>query len=440
MRFAMKLSVWVVTLVALTIGFALVFLVTASDDFYRRAAQQIIEQSIDREVRLDGTFSLALGLAPRLVVTDLWLVNAPWAAAKEMAHLDRLEVQVALQPLLSGVVVIRRLVVEGLTLDLETARDGAVNWDIVRPSRQAKKSETDVGDIIYPLFEFISLKNISVTHNDSRRDRSATVFLAYLDKRKRSQDDHFTIVGEGHVNERSFAIDGRFGPLQTALRATSPYPLELSIAFPGLEAVVSGTVANLPRVEGFDLGISVRSSSIGTLLDVLQLDRALEGHAEFAARITGDLEALALTDLTIHIVGDDGQRLQATGSLANLTAGTGLDIDFSARVPKVAKLLQSLPVVLRELDDLGIAGRLTGSLQRPVLVDVKRTRAPSLGRRTVGYRGPEHGPVRGSTGSGGFGCPILAFATGRGAVGTGRQGRPASPGTGASLGGCDPGG
>ncbi|MCZ6874987.1 MAG: AsmA family protein [bacterium] len=127
MRFAVKLSVWVVTLVALTSGFALVFLVVASDDFYRRAARQIIERLIDREVRLDGTFSLALGLAPRLVVTDLWLENTPWAAAKEMAHLDRLEVQAALQPLLSGVVVIRRLVVEGLTLNLETARDGAVN-------------------------------------------------------------------------------------------------------------------------------------------------------------------------------------------------------------------------------------------------------------------------------------------------------------------------
>ncbi len=378
MRLAVKLSVWVVALVVLTLGFLLAFLAMASDDFYRRVAKQLLEQVIDRQVRLDGTFSMDIGMEPTLVVTDLWLENAPWAETTEMARLDRVEVQVALQPLLSGVVLIRRVVVEGLTLDLETARDGRVNWDIATPSRHEEEPETDAGDTRFPLVESISLKNISLTHTDRRSDRSMAVLLASLDMREHSQDDRVEIVGEGRVNARRFTIGGRFGSIQAAMRATAPYPFELSLALPGLEAVLSGTVASLPRAEGFDLALSIHSPSIGTLLDVLAVERALEGHAEIAAHLAGDLKALALTELTIDVVGEDGQRLQATGSLANLTVGTGLDIDFSARVPRHAKLLPALPAPWRHLADVDMAGRLTGSLERPTLADFTgRTRHTS---------------------------------------------------------------
>ena len=370
MRLAVKFFVWVVALVALTLCVFVVFLATASDDFYRRAARHILEQSIDRAVRIDGTFSLALGLEPTLIVTDVWLENAPWAETLEMARVDRVEVQVALQPLLSGVVLIRRLVVEGLTLDLETARDGAVNWDIATPSRQEEEPATDAGDAGIPLVEHLSLKHLVITHKDRRSGRSMAVFLASLHKSQPEPDGRIAIVGEGRINQHPFTIGGRFGSLQTALRATAPYPLELSLTLPGLETVLSGTVANLPRATGFDLDLSIRSPSIGTLLDALALERSLEGHAEIAARLTGDLKALALTGLTIDFVGDDGQRLQASGSLAHLTAGTGLDVHFRAHAPKQAKILHVLPVALRDLDDVGIAGRLTGTLKRPALADV----------------------------------------------------------------------
>ena len=329
MRLAVKLSVWVVALVVLTLGFLLAFLAMASDDFYRRVTQQLLEQVIDRQVRLDGTFSMDIGMEPTLVVTDLWLENAPWAETTEMARLDRVEVQVALQPLLSGVVLIRRVVVEGLTLDLETARDGRVNWDIATPSRHDEEPETDAGDTRFPLVESISLKNISLTHTDRRSGRSMAVLLASLDMRERSQDDRVEIVGKGRVNARRFTIGGRFGSIQAAMRATAPYPFELTLDTSGLVAELKGTALNLPDGEGFEMTLTARAPSIGPVLETWEIDLALEGRAEASARLKGDLESLSVEDFVLEVVEQSGQELHAEGSLANLWKGQGLDLQFS---------------------------------------------------------------------------------------------------------------
>ena len=64
----------------------MVFLATAGDDFYRWAMRQAIAGTIDRVVRVDGAFSFDIGLEPALIVTDVWIENAPWASKKELAR------------------------------------------------------------------------------------------------------------------------------------------------------------------------------------------------------------------------------------------------------------------------------------------------------------------------------------------------------------------
>lgn len=89
----------------LTVFAAVIFLAAAGDDFYRWALQQAIEGSLDRQIVVDGSFSFDVGLEPTLIVTDVWIENAPWASSKEIARAQRVEVQIALRPLFSGIVL-----------------------------------------------------------------------------------------------------------------------------------------------------------------------------------------------------------------------------------------------------------------------------------------------------------------------------------------------
>ena len=127
MHYVKRIALWSFGLLLFSVAIIAAFLAIAGDNFYRWAAGQLLEGSIDRTIHVDGTFSFDVGLEPTLIVTDVWLENGPWAEKAEMARIERAEVQVAVKPLFSGIVRLPRLVVEGLTLELKTGPDGAGN-------------------------------------------------------------------------------------------------------------------------------------------------------------------------------------------------------------------------------------------------------------------------------------------------------------------------
>jgi uncharacterized protein involved in outer membrane biogenesis len=224
MRRAKVIVLWTLGVFLLSILGAVIFLATAADDFYRWAMQQAIEGRIDREIRVDGSFSFDVGLEPALIVTDVSIENAPWAGKKHMARAGRVEVQIALRPLFSGIIQIPRLVVEGLDLDLERSPDGETNWEAAGGEEGIAPSQRRS---IYPLFELISLKDIAVTYEDHQSGRDTEILLDFLQSERLAGDASLEIHGEGSFNRQRFEITGRFGSIEEALSATAPYPLEL---------------------------------------------------------------------------------------------------------------------------------------------------------------------------------------------------------------------
>lgn len=97
-----------------------------------------IEGATGRSVTL-GAVALRPGLVPRVTAQDATLANLPGGTRPEMARIRRLEVQVALLPLLRGAVDIRGITVEGADILLETTPEGP-NW-VFRPApREAAPS------------------------------------------------------------------------------------------------------------------------------------------------------------------------------------------------------------------------------------------------------------------------------------------------------------
>jgi len=291
MRLAVKLASGFIALIACTLGISAVFLATVGDDFYRRLLRDQIAGVLDREVRVDGSFSIDLSLEPTLSVTDVRIANAPWLQGEDFAHLERAEVQIVLPPLLSGIVHLRRLALEGLTLRFETAADGRENWGLLdspagdKAGDMADDEADEAGDAFYPLLETVELDDIVVTYQDRQTNWGAELVLERLRKLRRDDNGSFTYEGLGRVNESPFEITGHFGSLEDALAASRPYPMGLSFELPGLSIELAGTVANLPRAEGFALDLTIASPSVGDLLDVWQIDRAIEGRAHASAHL-----------------------------------------------------------------------------------------------------------------------------------------------------------
>jgi uncharacterized protein involved in outer membrane biogenesis len=355
-----KVALWALGLLLLSATVIVAFLAIAGDGFYRWAATQLLENALDRQVHVDGTFSFDVGLEPSLMVTDVWVENAPWAEKDEMARVERVEVQIVLKPLFSGIVQVPRLVVEGLTLELERGPDGAGNWQMAKAGGKGGEAAG----------QKVSLKDVAITYRDRQSGRDTVVLLRSLQKDRLAADSSFAIQGEGHLNQSAFRIKGRFGSLEDALAATAPYPLALTFDTSGLVAELKGTAQNLPQAEGFDMSFSARAPSIGQVLEIWESDLALEGRAEASARLKGNLESLSVEDFVLEVVEHSGQELQVKGSLSDLLSGGGLDLRFTGKLgPESLRPSHTLPKVLQDIAGgvarLDIVGRITGDLKAP---------------------------------------------------------------------------
>lgn len=87
-----------------------------------------IEKSTGRKARIDGEFGFSL--LPRVEFTagKVSLANAAGGKAPNMVSLDKLDVRVAVFPLLSGTVVIDSFVLEKPQINLEVDSQGRPNW------------------------------------------------------------------------------------------------------------------------------------------------------------------------------------------------------------------------------------------------------------------------------------------------------------------------
>ena len=352
-----------------------VFLTIAGDDFYRWIMRQAIEGTIDREIRVEGSFSFSVGLEPSVTVTDVWLENAPWANTKEMARAKRVEVQIALLPLFSGIVRVPRLVVEGLDVTLERSSDGRGNWVFAGAPGDDRESVIE-DDISLPLFGFVSLKDIAITYRDHEAGRDMEFLLDFLDKQEHAEDARPDIRAEGSLNRRLFQLSGRVGSIQEALSATAPYPLELMLQSSGLVVDLTGTARNLAAGEGFDLSLDVRTPAIGEVLRTFKIDVPLVGVAEASARLHGDLGSLALEDLALEVIDRSGGEFRAEGRFDDLTNGRGLDLRFAGKLgPDARRQLGHLPdalsEVLAEMVQMELEGRISGHLGALAATDLQ---------------------------------------------------------------------
>ena len=83
------------------------------DGAQRWLARNALEIALDRPVVIDGTVEVELGTAPMLQLTGLRIDNPSWAEAPTMLRVERAEVQIALRPLLEGVVLLPRIALQG---------------------------------------------------------------------------------------------------------------------------------------------------------------------------------------------------------------------------------------------------------------------------------------------------------------------------------------
>ena len=241
--------------------------ILTSIDFneYRGLIAEQAKALTGRDLTINGSLNLELSLNPAVAVEGVTFANASWGTQKEMASLKRLAAEVELLPLLSGDVRVKRLVLEGLNLFLETDAQGRGNWEMGAVQETSKPASETSAPGILPVVQWVRIKDLSVTYRDGRKHEQTTLKLDNLDLRADSTDTPMTISAAGMLNDLAFKADGRLGPLKTLIQGGAPYPVTLSMSTPGLSMDLEGVIAEPRQARGIDLKISVDAGDIAAV-------------------------------------------------------------------------------------------------------------------------------------------------------------------------------
>jgi AsmA family len=324
-----------------------VLLATMEDDDYRRLASYLVERATGRTMVVDGRFAVHPSLQPSLVMSKVRIANPPWASGPDLAEIGHLEVQVALRPLLSGTLVIERLILNDATFALERSAEGAANWT-------AAPGGADLG--LVPVVGVVRLRNVDWRYRDDASGRETALQLAHLiieDAGANAQLD-----AQGVWDGQPVAAKGTLGTFAEALHPTSPFPLDLAVSLPGLDLGVRGAIAEPAAGRGLDLRLLGRSNDVGQFLELVDSRAPLAGPLDGEATLRGDFDAVQVTDLRLSV--GQPSTLQARGAIATVRPGGAPLLDGIALEIEGSTTTAALAIWLgRALPDLGaIAGQL----------------------------------------------------------------------------------
>ena len=159
----------VVFLPVVVVVAALVFLDTADLTQHREFIAEQISRIAGRRLGLNGEVELNISSTPSIVITDVVLANAPWAAKPEMLTIDRIEAGIDLLPLLHGDIHILSFHLLGASLLLETSSNGSGNWVLVD---SADHADVDVSgasaEMKLPWISDLTINDAELTYRDGQ--------------------------------------------------------------------------------------------------------------------------------------------------------------------------------------------------------------------------------------------------------------------------------
>ncbi len=323
-----------------------------------------LSKETGRDVQINGAFELSIGFSPSIVAEDIVIANAPWGSRPAMLTARRLDVKVALFPILGGRVETKRLVLEGADLLLENDATGKTNWPFADAADTAKaESELLATDSL-------EIRDSLITLRSGRSGQTRTLKLDHAIGGLDPAANTLTLEATGAFNQRALAAKltiGRRGPKA---------PLNVELKAGAVTLTLDGTIERPADFDGLDVATALSAENLIALNALVGDDSSAApeiGPVSLKGQLTGGGNAFALDQIE-GALGDtkltgalklafDGDTPRLGGALA----ANAVDVDLllgqtkKAKAPRGARLFGDEPIDVAWLDgadlDLGLSAQ-----------------------------------------------------------------------------------
>ena len=335
-----KLLLWIVSIIGvllLVIATLVIYIGTRSDAWWRDKLTATLSRTLEREVEIQGDFSLDLGRRITTEAASVRISNPDWSESRDMLRVGSLLLEFDLLSVLGDTVLIHRLELEDIELALEEHKDGKKNWKFAAGTGPPPARKPGKGITLPVHIEHLSLQRGQLTVSLPRWKRPMVLQVDAITG-GRSPDDRAVIDGNGRLGDLPFSLTGSLGKISSALnggpvsyhlsgtlgKATlrskgsidslaGPVRPRLDLVFKGPDimkitrAMGAPTIAKGPFDARIDIspggrGVSSRiRSKFGTLrldADISAEDLASSEHMDVSTRLSGK-DLAAFSDLLV---------------------------------------------------------------------------------------------------------------------------------------------
>jgi uncharacterized protein involved in outer membrane biogenesis len=361
MRFKWKwiLGIAGFLLVALVVT---VYIVLSSYDFNHLKPQitRAAKDATGRELTLAGKINLKISFSPALVVEGVAFQNAPWGSRPEMAKIKRFEVQVALIPLISGNINLKRLILVEPDLLIETDKSGKSNLDFEAMKKadsiKKKEEEPTKGKMKLPALTITELRidKGRITYKDGKSGSAYTVMIDSLSAAVSGIEDPIKLKMKGAVNGQGLEVAGTLGPLEALTNPGKSWPLHLTASVAGANLSVDGQIKDVQAQRGIELSFAAKGKDLGDLGKLTGKPLPIKGPFDISGRIT---------DPAVKTYKISGLKM----ALGESDLGGSMEANVAGRRPKLTAALSSQKLDLRSLLPKGEGpDKTAGKTDKPV--------------------------------------------------------------------------
>ncbi len=252
-----------------------------------------VEAATGRKLAIDGPIRLVPGLHPSIEVNDASLSNPAGFSRPQMAVLKRLDLQLALLPLLHRRIEIDRLVIGGADILLELNAAGAGNWQfkpaaVPAPATPARAPEAAKAAPPAIHIDRIEITDGRIAYRNPRMAAPEALAIQVLTIQAPplaggAADGPVRLTMKARSGAVPFTLDGQVGPYGALFAGTQPVNLDLGLAASGAKLTLAGTLADPARLSGADLRLQGDIPDLAALSDLAHTElpklKAISGQA-----------------------------------------------------------------------------------------------------------------------------------------------------------------
>ncbi|HWT09419.1 MAG TPA: AsmA family protein [Roseomonas sp.] len=325
-----------------------------------------LEAATGRAVSL-GAISVRFGLRPRIAVADATIANIPGGSRPDFARIGRLEVTLALLPLIARRVEIDSLLLADAEIILERDAEGRPNWVFGRGGGGSAGGLT------------IDAVDIEASRILLPGGPVPLLVVQSLRLARDEPGDPLALRGAIRVDAEALSVSAELGP-----EADGAVPLRATVEGDGLRVALRGTWPRAIAEPGWSLALEARADrgAVQRLLPRLAPTIPVATDISLAARLGPGAGLPSVSDLTLSLGAADlggvlpGLRLSraelraaAFDGPATLSAQgrrAGADLGLTATLPSPRRLAQWSSAESLPVEAVLTSGRARLALSGPV--------------------------------------------------------------------------